>query len=112
MDATHNPDAAAPPGFRGLVVQTGRGAGACHPLRSPVTLVGRAAGCDVRVEAQAVRPLHCLLAPGPDGVALRTLHADGVRVNGRPATTALLRDGDRLDVGPCQFGVRWAPTAL
>src|SRR5205823_2775474 len=67
----------------------------------------RAAGCDIRAEAQTVRPLHCLLAPGPDGVALRALHADGVKVNDRPATTAVLRDGDTLDVGPCQFRVRW-----
>src|SRR4051794_21343011 len=101
MDATPTPDdPPAPPGARGLVVQAGRGAGTCLPLRSPVPLVGPAAGCDVRAEGDplrpAVRPLHCLLAPGPDGVAVRALHADGVSVNGRPATTAVLRDGDVL----------------
>src|SRR5438309_1508960 len=102
MDASDRPDA-TDAGPRGLVVQAGRGVGACLPLRLPVTLLGRAAGCDVRADAQAVRPLHCLLAPGSDGVALRALHADGVTVNGRPATTATLRDGDLLEVGPCQY---------
>ena len=65
MDANDHPDT-APAEPRGLVVQAGRGAGACLPLRTPVTLVGRAEACDIRAEAQTVRPLHCLLAPGPD----------------------------------------------
>src|SRR3954447_16546836 len=113
MDATRTPGSDhAAPGPRGLVVQAGRGAGACLPLRSPVTLLGRAAGCDVRADAQQVRPLHCLLAPGPDGVTVRALHADGVAVNGRPTSTAVLRDGDVLAVGPCQYRLRWpAPAA-
>src|SRR6516162_4051387 len=105
MDAIPTPDAPdpappEPPGLRGLVVQSGRGAGACHPVRAPVTLVGRSAGCDVRLEAAAVHGLHCLLAPVPGGIALRALYADGVKVNGRPAATAVLRDGDLLEVGP------------
>src|SRR3954447_14982357 len=112
MDATRTPGSDhAAPGPRGLVVQAGRGAGACLPLRSPVTLLGRAAGCDVRADAQQVRPLHCLLAPGPDGVTVRALHADGIAVNGRPATTAVLRDGDVLAVGPCRYRVHWPADA-
>src|SRR5690349_22935488 len=90
MDATRSPGSDPAAGPRGLVVQAGRGSGACLPLRSPVTLLGRATGCDIRADAQQVRPLHCLLAPGPDGVTVRALHADGIAVNGRPATTAVL----------------------
>lgn len=114
MDAPRTPTDAPsdPPGPRGLVVQGGRGAGACLPLRSPVTLVGRAAGCDVRVDAQAVQSLHALLAPGDDGVTLRSLHPDGIKVNGQQAVSALLHDGDTLDVGPCQYRLRWpSPSA-
>jgi hypothetical protein len=114
MDAPRTPAADPPPeptGFRGLVVQGGRGAGGYLPLRSPVTLMGRAAGCDVRVDAQTVHSLHVLLAPGDDSVTLRSLHADGVKVNGRLAVTALLRDGDTLDVGPSQYRLRWPDPA-
>jgi hypothetical protein len=100
-----------PPGRRGLVVQAGRGAGACHPLRAPVTLLGRESGCDIRVDAQTVRALHCLLTPAANGVTVRALEADGVTVNGRPAAAAVLHDGDVLGVGPCEYRLRWPAAA-
>src|SRR3954465_1916865 len=77
----------------GLVVQDGPGAGTFFPFHYPVTLVGRSGGCDIRLDAHPVRPLHCLLTPGPAGVGLRAVERDGVRVNGRAATSATLRDG-------------------
>ena len=97
---------------RGLVIQAGPGAGSFLPFHEPVTLLGRSGGCDVRLDAQSVRPLHCLLTPGVDGVALRTLGRDGVQHNGRPASTGLLRDGDLLAIGPFRLRVRWPANAL
>jgi hypothetical protein len=103
-DRAHTPPPAA---GGGLVVQDGPGAGTSFPFHYPVTLVGRSGGCDVRLDAGDVRPLHCLLTPGPAGVNLRALAKDTVRVNGRPATSATLRDGDLLEIGPCRLRVRY-----
>lgn len=90
----------------GLVVQDGPGAGVFFPFHEPVTLLGRSGGCDIRLESPQVRPLHCLLTPNVDGVALRALSSEGVHVNGRPVTTARLNDGDLLSFGPMRCRVR------
>jgi Inner membrane component of T3SS, cytoplasmic domain len=97
----------APAELRGLVVQSGDQAGTWQPVRSPVTLVGRAPGCDILVARHAVRLLHCVLAPDDDGIAVRAITAGGVQVNGQAATTAVLRDGDTLTIGPVEYCVRW-----
>ena len=46
------------PGPGELVVQNGRHAGARRPLAVPMTLIGRANGCDVRLNVEPVKPLH------------------------------------------------------
>jgi len=102
-DRAHTPPPAA---GGGLVVQDGPGSGTSFPFHYPVTLVGRSGGCDIRLDAGDVRPLHCLLTPGPAGVNLRALVKNAVRVNGRPATSATLHDGDLLEIGPCRLRVR------
>lgn len=99
-----------PPGF--LVVLGGRHAGARRDLGAPLTFLGRAPGCDVRLNDDAVEPLHCLIAAGPDGLILRDLNSQqGTLVNGRRVTAALLRDEDQIAVGPFKFRVQLAPPA-
>lgn len=105
-DCGHTPPPALVTGG-GLVVQDGPGAGTSFPFHYPVTLVGRSGGCDIRLEAGDVRSLHCLLTPGTDGVNLRALARDAVRVNGRPTSSANLQDGDLIEIGPCRLRVRW-----
>jgi pSer/pThr/pTyr-binding forkhead associated (FHA) protein len=109
MEPSHEPlpDAAdpSPPGGE-LVVQNGRAGGTRRPLNVPMTLIGRSAGCDVRLNADGVEPLHCALVHGPDGLLLRDLGGTSTLVNDVPADTVLLRDGDALTVGPFQFVVR------
>ncbi len=81
--------------------------GSSRPLASPLTLVGRADGCDVRLDGARVRPWHCALAVTPSGALLRDLARDGsTRVNGTAVSTAPLSDGDRVGVGPTEFVVR------
>ncbi len=94
-----------------LVVQNGRHAGTRRPLATPLTVIGRSPGCDVRLNVDAVQPLHCAIFQAPGGLVLRDL-AGGTLVNDQPVTTCLLRDGDTLSVGPFQFGVRWEPPAV
>ena len=89
-----------------LVVQNGRHAGVRRPLSAPLTLLGQADGCDIRLNAESVTPLHCAVFQGPGGLVLRDLgSAAGTFVNDRRVVSWLLRDGDVLSVGPFQFRV-------
>src|SRR5262245_59446966 len=115
MEPMHEPTppteaADAPPGE--LIVQNGRLAGTRRPLLAPLTFLGRDAGRDMRLNADGVAPLHCLLAHSPGGLLLRVLHGEGgTTVNGEPARTGTLHDGDLLGVGPFQFRLKLRPPA-
>lgn len=90
-----------------LIVQNGRLRGEARPLHQACTLVGRAAGCDIRLNASGVCPLHCALVHSPEGLLLRELQGNTTRVNGHPGGNRHLADGDLLIVGPFQFQVRF-----
>jgi hypothetical protein len=94
-----------------LIVQNGRQRGTRQPLRSPVTILGRASGCDVRLNADGVADLHCALALGPSGLVVRDLGQAGTLVNGQPVTMRSLTAADQLTIGPFQFLVE-LPTPL
>jgi hypothetical protein len=114
MESTHDPSAVhgGPPPAGELVVQNGRLAGARHPLGAALTFLGNAAGCDVRLSADSVHPLHCLLAVTAEGLLLRDLESEtGTFVNGERVSTRPLRDGDLLAVGPYQLRLRLPPAA-
>jgi pSer/pThr/pTyr-binding forkhead associated (FHA) protein len=99
----HQPEPAAP---GELVLLNGRQSGARRALGMPVTYVGRAQGCDIRLNVDGVGPFHCVLAVGPNEVTVRDLGSErGTFVNGQPVSAAQLRDGDLLDVGPFRFRV-------
>jgi hypothetical protein len=89
-----------------LVVQNGRHAGTRRPLSAPLTLLGQAAGCDIRLNTESVSPLHCAIFQGPFGLILRDLGSDsGTLVNDQLVGSCLLREGDVLSVGPFHFRV-------
>jgi chromosome segregation ATPase len=98
----------APPGCGELIVQGGRHHGASRPLKMPVTLIGQAEGCDIRLNIDGVLPLHCVIALGANGPQLRSWDEQSTQVNDEPSSTRLLSDGDLLQVGPFAFLVRWA----
>jgi chromosome segregation ATPase len=90
-----------------LIVQNGRLRGSCHPLQQPFTLVGRAAGCDVRLNSPGVSPLHCALVLSVQGLFLRVLTDQATtQVNGQLVTACSLKDGDLLAIGLFHFQVR------
>ncbi len=66
-----------------LVVVSGRQSGARGPLTGPLTLIGRAPDCEVRLNVKGVQPHHAMLVQGPDGFLLRNLTDQAVTVNGR-----------------------------
>jgi hypothetical protein len=100
-----DPAGAPPPPGGELILQDGRLSGTRRPLSLPLTLIGRSAACDVRLQAEEVEPVHCALVHGPEGLLLRDLGETGVLVNDTPASALLLRDGDTVTVGPCRFTI-------
>jgi hypothetical protein len=70
-------------------------------------LVGTVPGCDLRLPGAALPAVCCLLTRRPDGVELRKLAPIGAfLVNGRPATTQRLEDGDRITLGAVELLAR------
>jgi chromosome segregation ATPase len=89
-----------------LVVHNGRLSGTRRPLTTPVTTVGRAESCDVRLNVDSIQPFHCVLASGPTGLMVRNLHAEGgTLVNGQAVRVCTLHEGDLLSIGPFEFQV-------
>jgi len=111
MEAKHHSPAkgraALYPTVAELVIQNGRHKGSSRPLSLPLTTIGRAPGCDLRLNVEGIGPLHCCLTYGPSGLQLRELHeGGGTLVNGQPAGNEPLQHGDLLAVGPFQFQLR------
>jgi chromosome segregation ATPase len=97
------PDPPAPVGE--LIVQSGRLNGARKPLDPALTLFGSAEGCDVRLNAEGILPVHCALVCGAAGFVVRALSGAATLLNGRPVSESPIRDGDLLAVGAFQFRV-------
>ncbi len=66
-----------------LVVRNGKRKGTRLPLRHPVTLIGSADGCDVRLAGEGVGPVHCAVALTTAGPVLRAGFTDRL-VTGMP----------------------------
>jgi hypothetical protein len=68
-------------------------------LTHPVTVIGRAPECDLRLDDPGVSRRHAELRYVDGAIELVDLGStNGVTVNGKPADRVALRDGDRLDV--------------
>lgn len=101
----HKANAKESPSTRAeLVVQNGRHSGTRKQLGNPLTYIGRARGCDLRLNVEGIEPLHCLLVQCPDGLLLRDLNtAAGTLVNGQRLASAFVHDGDLVTIGPFEF---------
>src|SRR5688572_16340668 len=91
-----------------LVVRNGRQKGTRVHLRSPLTVIGSDAGCDLRLTAEGIGPVHCVVVATPAGPFIRA-GAGLIVVNGEAKAESPLADGDEVKVGPCVFRVAWAP---
>jgi hypothetical protein len=81
-----------------LIVAVGEDESA-YFLSHPVTVIGRAAESDIRVEDPGVSRRHAEFRYADGAVELVDLGStNGVSVNGKPTARATLRDGDRVDV--------------
>jgi len=76
-------------------------------LTKPVSTIGRAAECDVRLKAADVSKQHCRLLRKGGAVVVEDLgSANGTFVNGEAIQSASLKDGDVLNVAGHAFRVR------
>ena len=117
MDATQQPSGSKRgvlPIWAGeLIVQSGRQNGARRPLQIPLTVIGKAAGCDIRLNSTNIGEMHCLLVHGPTGLMIRDLDsANGTFVNGERTTSLNLKDGDLLTIGSFQFRLHLPPRSF
>jgi len=69
-------------------------------LIRPATLVGRAAGADVRLRHPKVSGVHCLIVNNGETLTVRDLESRaGTQLNDRPVRTATLAPNDVLTIG-------------
>ncbi len=66
--------------------------------------IGAANDCTLRLRADGVAPLHCLILRGPNGTVIRRW-AEDTRLNDRNFSDAPLAIGDRLGIGPVELEV-------
>ena len=81
-------------------------------LRSEETIVGRRAGCDLRIPVEALSRRHCRLSFRGDLLTVEDLaSANGTFINGERVTQAeIVRPGDKLGIGPVTFLVEYSLT--
>ena len=89
-----------------LIVRNGPDRGVSRSLLVPITLVGSAEACDLRILDETVRDVHCAVSVTPDGPHLRSV-GGLTPVNGIPASARLLQTGDVVLVGPVELEVHW-----
>lgn len=85
-----------------LVMYTNDGQRRVLALSKPVTVIGRAEDCDLKIPLANVSRHHCQLSlSGEDLVTVKDLGStNGTYVNTKPVEEVRLNPGDRLTVGP------------
>jgi len=74
-------------------------------LPSPKCLIGRAEGCHMRAQSDAVSRRHCVIVTSENEVVVRDLNSrNGTLVNGNRITEeTVLLNGDIVRIGPLEF---------
>jgi hypothetical protein len=73
-------------------------------LQAAKCTIGSGPTCTFRLRAAGVRPLHCLILRGRQGAVIRRW-SSGTYLNGGCFTDSLLREGDRISIGPVELEV-------
>lgn len=73
----------------------------CVPVPDAGASIGRDAGNPVQLLAPEVSKRHAHVQHGAQGWVIRDTNSrNGVQVNGRPIKEAVLRNGDKIAIGP------------
>lgn len=85
-----------------LTVSRGKNAGKAFDVNVPQFVIGRAKGCQLRPQSDAISRQHCAICVTKEGVTIRDLGSrNGTIVNGEKIEgTFTLSHGDDLRVGP------------
>ena len=87
-----------------LIVKSGNSARKYRPIEKEVLVLGRAPGCDLRLEAPEVTPVHCLIVRVGDGWRVRDCTGrGGTRLNGQSVQDEAVADEDVLQIGSFSF---------
>ena len=73
-------------------------------LHAPKCTIGSGANCTLRLRARGIRPVHCLILRGSAGTFIRRW-SPGTYLNDAAFTESLLRQGDRIHIGPVELEV-------
>jgi hypothetical protein len=94
-------DSASSSGALGRARLTNINAGKSYALTGTPLVLGRDGGCDVTIDDVNISRRHVRLSQDVAGTwKLTDLDStNGTRLNGKPITTALLRDGDQIALG-------------
>ncbi|MEM6989884.1 MAG: LuxR C-terminal-related transcriptional regulator [Myxococcota bacterium] len=81
---------------------TGSVRGRVFPLTTGATLIGRGSSSNLRLEDDGISRQHAKIAVHDDGIVnlLDLRSTNGTFVNGAPIDVAIVRPGDRIQVGP------------
>ncbi|MCA9079273.1 MAG: FHA domain-containing protein [Planctomycetaceae bacterium] len=96
-----------------LEIQNGKLKGRRLKVTDSDVLVGRDAGCKVRIASEEVSRLHCRLIATPEGVLVKDLgSSNGTFIDGRPIKgNAMLKPGGQLTIGPMTLRLLGEPAA-
>ena len=91
-----------------LVVTQGSNEGKAIPIRTPEFVIGRDAKCNLRPSSQMVSKRHCTFTVRDGHLVLTDLKStNGTFVNDEQVHgERVLKEGDRINVGPLDFLVR------
>ncbi|MCA9247231.1 MAG: FHA domain-containing protein [Planctomycetales bacterium] len=90
-----------------LEILRGRAVRRMRPIDGPASLIGSAPDCDLVLGDARFPEVHSYVRVTDGQVTIRHLgFSPDLLVNGQPATLAILRDGDVIQMGPYYFGVR------
>ena len=93
-----------------LVIYKGNKTDLSVPVAESGAGIGREPGNHVQLASSEVSKRHAFLQRTADGWCIRDLNSrNGLFVNGRRVREAIISDGDRLTVGPCELVFQTAP---
>ena len=90
-----------------LQITGGSSAGRMIDIKLPQFVIGRATGCHLRLNSDAISRQHCAFLVNDKEVVLKDLGSrNGTFLNGEQLTKAVvLKTGDELQLGPLKFEV-------
>ncbi len=98
------PPVAPPPRAPSVSRAVLHGPGGQWELRNSVTVIGRSRRCDVVIDDPNVSRQHAEIRRQHDGYLIRDLDStNGLRVNRREASQAVLQHGDRIEMGTTEL---------